>query len=234
MTVGSKFYREQDLVKEAVIPLQDGVVLSSNAKEAASELLKSSDSVTERATSVIGNNELIDGISVRSPTYLVSVFNRLRLRVSGSIDNATQKIDNRMSAYYRHERRLTSTIADLHSDPREKLLPGFTYIVVAAMSGSILTRNRHFLYRFTAPLLLGSACFSYVLPTTFRNTASLLHTIEADNFPEAVAKQDALISKTAQAGRTATGYVNYVSKSTVAMAAKLRHSFKEWTNLNIE
>ncbi|QLQ77864.1 hypothetical protein HG537_0A01110 [Torulaspora globosa] len=228
MSVESRFYREQDLVKEAVVPRQNGVVLSSNAKEAVLEPLESS------GKSIIGNNELIDGISVRSPSYLLSVFHRLRLGVLGTIEKATQKIDEKTSAYYRHERRLTSTIANLHSDPREKLLPGFTYIVVAAMSGSVLTRNKPFLYRFTAPLVLGSLCFSYVLPSTFQNTASLLHSIESEHFPETVAKQDAIINRTAQMGRTAASSIDYVAESVFAIAAKFRHSVKEWTNLNIE
>ncbi|QLL30298.1 hypothetical protein HG536_0A01150 [Torulaspora globosa] len=234
MTAGSRFYREQDLVKEAVIPRQNGMVLSSDAKQAVLEPLKSSKTATARAMSIIGNNELIDGISVRSPTYLLSVFHRLRLRVSRTIEKATQKIDKKTSAYYRHERRLTSTIASLHSDPRERLLPGFTYIIVAAMSGSVLTRNKRFLYRFTAPLVLGSACFSYVLPTTFQNTAALLHSIESAHFPRAVAKQDAIINKTVQIGRTTASHIDYLAESVFNIAAKFRHSVKEWTNLNIE
>lgn len=234
MTVKSRFYREQDLVEEAVIPEQEGTVLSSKAKEAVLEPLKKSEANAGKAASFIGNNELIDGISVRSPSYLLSVFHRLRLGMLGTMDRVTQRIDEKTSAYYRHERRLTTTIADLHSDPREKLLPGFTYIVVAAMSGSILTRNKNFLYRFAAPLLLGSACFSYVLPTTFQNTADLLHSIEAEHFPKTTARQDAVICKTVQMGRTATGYIDHVSKSASAMVSKLRHSIKEWTSLNID
>lgn len=221
-------------MKEAVVPRQNGVVLSSDAKQAVLEPLESSETATSGAGRIIGNNQLIDGISVRSPSYLLSVFHRLRLRVSGTIEKATQKIDEKTSAYYRHERRLTSTIASLHSDPRERLLPGFTYIIVAAMSGSVLTRNKPLLHRFVAPLVLGSVCFSYVLPSTFQNTASLLHSIESEHFPQAVAKQDAIINKTAQLSRATVSQIDYLAESVFAVAAKFRHFVKEWTNLNIE
>lgn len=233
MAVGLNFYREADLVKEAVIPAQEGTVVSSGAKEATLDASKQSP-LPHKAVSFIGNNELIDGISVRSPDYLSGFFQKLRLQLTGTINRFTRKLDEKSSAYYKHERKLTSTIADLHSDPREELLPGFTYIAVAAMSGSVLTRNKNFLFRFAAPLLLGSACFSYVLPTTFRNTAVLLHSIEADNFPDAVAKQDAIIRRTGELSRAAAHKVDGVSRSIVGTVAKSQHFIKEWTGLNVE
>lgn len=233
MTAGTNFYREADLVQEAVIPAQEGVVVSSNAKEATVESSKES-VLSNKVVSLIGDNELIDGISVRSPEYLSGVFQNMRLRLANTVDRVTQKVDEKSSAYYKHERKLTSTLADLHSDPREQLLPGFTYIAVAAMSGSVLTRNKNFFFRFTAPLLLGSACFSYVLPTTFRNTASLLHSIEEANFPGAVAKQDAFIRKTRELNHAIFEKVGWASRAIVGTVSKSQHLIKEWTGLNVE
>lgn len=233
MAQGSSFYREADLVKEAVIPAQEGAVVSSDAKEATLEASKKS-SFPHKAVSLIGGNELIDGISVRSPAYLSDFIQRLRLRLTGTYDRVAQKLDEKSSAYYKHERKLTTTIADLHSDPREQLLPGFTYIAVAAMSGSVLTRNRNFLFRLATPLLLGSACFSYVLPNTFQNTTNLLHSIESANFPKAVAKQDAFIRRTGELSRATAMRIDSASKSIVGTVSKSQHLIKEWTGLNVE
>ena len=155
------FYRSVELVSEAVIPPETGSIISSEAKEAAPSHFQKS-STAHNAAEIIGDNKILDGISVRSPAYLNDFFSLWRLRLSNTINSACETIDEKSRKYYHHERRLTSTIANLHSDPRELLLPGMTYTLVAAMSGSILTRNKNILARIAAPVILGVGCFSYV------------------------------------------------------------------------
>lgn len=85
-----------------------------------------------------------------------------------------------MSAVLTQERSFTSTIASL-APPREsneRIMPGALYVLVAAMSGSILTRNRNILLRATVPFAVGLGAAWVVLPLTTRNVADLVWTYE--------------------------------------------------------
>lgn len=80
-----------------------------------------------------------------------------------------------MDSAFHLEQSFTSTIASL-APPREsgeKLMPGVIYVLVAAMAGSIFTRNRNILLRATAPVVLGIGAGSVVLPITMGNVANL-------------------------------------------------------------
>jgi organizing structure protein 2 len=82
------------------------------------------------------------------------------------------------------EESFTSTIASL-APPRqsgEKLMPGSLYVLVAAMTGSIVSRNRNIVLRATIPLAVGIGAGWVVLPITMRNVSDLLWKYE-QKFP---------------------------------------------------
>ncbi len=57
------------------------------------------------------------------------------------------------------EQSFTSTVASLAPPAREsgeRLMPGLIYVLVAAMAGSIVTRNRNILLRSSVPWLSAS------------------------------------------------------------------------------
>lgn len=226
------FYRTADLVEESVIPPETGVIVSSAAKEAAPSATDSN-SLFHTATELVGDNQLVDGISVRSPLYLTSFFNSIRNSLSSLVNDTCDSIDNASRKYYKEERRLTTTIASLHSDPREELLPGFTYTAVAAMSGSVLTRNKSIFLRLTTPLLLGAVCFSYVLPSTFSNVAGLAHDMERNAFPRLTETQDKIYSSSKTAVTTTTRSICRLTAAASTVYSKTTNTLKEWTGLNM-
>ena len=57
-------------------------------------------------------------------------------------------------------------------------MPGAIYVLVAAMAGSIVSRNRNILLRGTAPLVVGLGTAWVVLPVTMRNVSDLVWTYE--------------------------------------------------------
>ena len=61
-------------------------------------------------------------------------------------------------------------------------MPGSLYILVAAMTGSIVSRNRNILLRATVPMVVGIGAGWVVLPNTMRNVSDLLWTYE-QRFP---------------------------------------------------
>ncbi|KAL8887463.1 MAG: hypothetical protein Q9215_004969 [Flavoplaca cf. flavocitrina] len=111
---------------------------------------------------------------------LASQIRRVRLSIHDYTASVESSFNNFMSAVLIQERSFTSTIASL-APPREsneRIMPGALYVLVAAMSGSIVTRNRNVLLRATVPFAVGLGAAWVVLPLTTRNVADLVWTYE--------------------------------------------------------
>lgn len=78
------------------------------------------------------------------------------------------------------EHNFTSTVASLAppKESNEKLLPGSIYVLVAAMAGSIVSRNRNILIRFVTPLATGITAAHYIVPRTTQNVRDLVWDFE--------------------------------------------------------
>lgn len=89
-----------------------------------------------------------------------------------------------MDRFMSAEHDFTSTIASLAppKEANEKVLPGAIYVLVAAMAGSILARNRNILLRFATPILTGAVTAKYVVPRTTENVEKLVWSYE-EKFP---------------------------------------------------
>ena len=88
---------------------------------------------------------------------------------------AEDKLNQSVDSAFDLEESFTQTIASL-APPREsgeKLMPGGIYVLVSAMAGSILTRNRSIVLRATVPLALGIGAGWVVIPITMANIAEL-------------------------------------------------------------
>jgi MICOS complex subunit MIC26 len=85
------------------------------------------------------------------------------------------KLNEAMDSAFDLEQSFTNTIASLapSAESGEKLMPGAIYVLVAAMAGSILSRNRNILLRASFPLALGISAGWVVLPVTMRNISDL-------------------------------------------------------------
>lgn len=85
-----------------------------------------------------------------------------------------------MDRFMSAEHNFTSTIASLapSKESGEKLLPGGIYVLVAAMAGSIVSRNRNILLRFATPVVTGVTAAHYVVPRTTQNVGNLIWTYE--------------------------------------------------------
>lgn len=97
---------------------------------------------------------------------------------------AEDKVNSLMASFLDLENSFTSTIAGLAPSPQsgERLTPGAIYVLVAAMTGSIISRNRNIVLRGVTPLAIGIGAGWVVLPVTMRNISDLLWTYE-EKFP---------------------------------------------------
>ncbi|KAK5172995.1 uncharacterized protein LTR77_003117 [Saxophila tyrrhenica] len=89
---------------------------------------------------------------------------------------AEDTVNSGMDKFMDAEHSFTSTIASLAppKESNEKLLPGGIYVLVAAMAGSIISRNRNILIRFATPIITGVTAAHYVVPRTTRNVGDLV------------------------------------------------------------
>jgi MICOS complex subunit MIC26 len=85
-----------------------------------------------------------------------------------------------MTRLLRLEHSFTSTIASLAppKETNERLMPNSLYVLVAAMAGSIVVRNRSILLRATFPPLVGITAAYAVLPHTMHNVGDLVWSYE--------------------------------------------------------
>ncbi|KAJ6010719.1 Mitochondrial protein [Penicillium sp. IBT 35674x] len=96
------------------------------------------------------------------------------------------------------ENAFTNTIASLapSADSGERLTPGGVYVVVAAMAGSIVSRNRGIFLRTLSPLAFGTVAAYTLLPVTMKNVGELAWQYEK-RFP-AVADQHIALRERAE------------------------------------
>ncbi|CAG9937895.1 unnamed protein product [Clonostachys rosea f. rosea IK726] len=89
---------------------------------------------------------------------------------------AEDAVNSTMDSAFDLEQSFTKTIADLapSRESGERLMPGAIYVLVAAMAGSIVTRNRSIILRSTLPLAVGIGAGWSVLPVTMRNISDLV------------------------------------------------------------
>lgn len=120
-----------------------------------------------------------------SPTERLAVqIGKARLALHKYAVGAEDAVNNSVDSAFHLEQSFTGTIASL-APPREsgeKLMPGAIYVLVAAMAGSIVTRNRNILLRASTPLVLGIIAANTVLPITSKNVSDLVWKYE-QRFP---------------------------------------------------
>jgi len=142
---------------------------------------------TPPTTAVLTSDKTKPSTKSKSPTptdRLAVQIGRTRLFLHGHVVAAENKVNEFMDSVLHLEESFTSTVASLAPPPQsgEKLLPGSLYVLVAAMTGSIVSRNRNVLLRTTVPLAVGIGAGWVVLPITMRNISDLLWKYE-QRFP---------------------------------------------------
>ncbi|RMZ70636.1 mitochondrial [Pyrenophora seminiperda CCB06] len=116
-----------------------------------------------------------------TPTDRLAVqIGRARMALYDQAVRGEKAVDNALTETLRLEHSFTSTIRSL-APPREsgeKILPGALYVLVSAMAGSIVTRNRNILLRASVPVAVGITAANIVLPITSKNVGDLIWTYE--------------------------------------------------------
>lgn len=121
--------------------------------------------------------ELVNGVTIRSTDTLEKYVAAGRTWLAEHVASAETSLNAYFDKYLSAEKTVSTTVADLKSAD-EDILPGAIYILVAALSGSVVARNRNVLVRAAAPLVFGTAAFAYFLPEAYANTGKLVWKFE--------------------------------------------------------
>ncbi|WWC70089.1 uncharacterized protein I206_104036 [Kwoniella pini CBS 10737] len=130
---------------------------------------------------------------VEKPNPLVPYISQGREAVTGVLSEARGYLQSGVGSWIGFERSVEKEVKSiLPSD--ESLNPGLIYILVAGLSGSVITRTRSLPIRFLTPPLFTLAAFPYFLPKTSNNIRKYLSDLEDKKFPEFSKKHDRFIS----------------------------------------
>lgn len=118
-------------------------------------------------------------IKTRRPTptdRLAGQIRGARLWLHARAVAAEDGIDRALTRAFALERSFTGTVASVapSRESGERLMPGAVYVLVAAMAGSVLTRNRNVLLRASTPIALGIVAANTFIPITTRNVGDLV------------------------------------------------------------
>ncbi|RMZ82326.1 hypothetical protein DV738_g1741, partial [Chaetothyriales sp. CBS 135597] len=115
--------------------------------------------------------------SYPTPTdWLTQEIKRGRLALVRLATRAEDSTNSALAWAFNEETKIANTIAGLAPRPEtgEKLLPGAIYVLVASLTGSIISRNRGIFLRTATPLGVGIAAGWALLPVTMTNVGDLI------------------------------------------------------------
>lgn len=131
------------------------------------------------------------------------------------------------------EKEVTGILSSLH-DKQEDLFPNSIYIVIAALSGNIIARQRGILSKFLLPPTLGLIAYKYFLPHTCSNTFNLFWNFEERKFPTVADQQK-------KSYHTAKSWLQGLSESSSNGYNKVTNHLNSWkkkfaeaTGLNVD
>ncbi|WEW58042.1 hypothetical protein PRK78_003509 [Emydomyces testavorans] len=166
----------------------------------------------------------------QSPTdQLANQVRKARLFLYDHSLAAENAFNDALSRALNAESRFTSTIASLapSRESGERLLPGGIYVVVTAMAGSIVARNRGIVLRTASPLAAGTIAAWTLLPVTMRNVSDLVW--EYEKKVPALAEQHVKARAVAEESwRQAVAHSGYARTWLEEKIGEGRKTLEEW------
>ncbi|KAL4810899.1 apolipo protein O-domain-containing protein [Aspergillus unguis] len=159
------------------IPSEPSAPLVPTTPAPAAEPTPEPSSISTALTSATTTTTTTKPSSSPTPTEILTAQVRgARLFLYQQSRAAEVGFNNVLSRALHVENAFTNTVASLAPSPEsgEKLLPGGAYVVVAAMAGSIVARNRGRFLRGTTPLVFGTIAAWSLLPVTMQNVSDLV------------------------------------------------------------
>ncbi|KAJ1969113.1 hypothetical protein IWQ62_000828 [Dispira parvispora] len=127
-------------------------------------------------------------LPVYGPSRLQLAIKEARLKAERAASLAVTHKNIAVDRWIEFERHTGSVIRN--TIPREeRLFPGAIYVAVAGLAGSIFSRKRNFLVRWTTPLVFAAASSFYFLPGTARTLSQNIYGAYRDPATEQQARE---------------------------------------------
>ncbi|KAI5953446.1 hypothetical protein KGF54_002818 [Candida jiufengensis] len=181
----------------------------------------------------LGNNKLIDGISVRTTKPTENFFKGIREFASTQFTDFSHWINHKYTKFDDTERFVTTTVSDLHYK-KEDLLPNGIYVIIGTLTGVIAARPRGIISKISFPIITGLLTFKYFLPVTFDNTTGFLWHLEQKNIPQIAIKQEEAYQSTINLAKSIEKTTESGIQSVENGAHSLRKSIADITGLNLD
>lgn len=169
-----------------------------------------------------------NGVVVHVSKVLSSYVEVARQYLNTGVDETTRISGDLFERFIRDERGAAKTIASL-KDEHEDVLPAAIYVLIAGLTGSILSRRRNILFRGLAPIIFGTGAFAYLLPRTFDNTRSLAWKLEKEQVPELAEKQIEAQKQVTDLQKKAQDIYDDGEKEVQKGWKSTRQTIKDWT-----
>lgn len=181
----------------------------------------------------VSPQRIVNGVMVSSPSKIESAFKYIRENVYSGYSQLSDYANKGYNKLYAEERKVTNTVSQLH-DKSEDLFPNSIYVFIAAMSGTIMARQRSVLARMSFPVILGLGSFKYFLPNTFTSTANFVWGLEQQKLPEIAKHQQALVTKSGELVTKLENATESSQKSVDSSLLSLKKGIKKYTGLNLD
>lgn len=115
----------------------------------------------------------------------------------------------------------------------EDLTPGVLFVGVAALTGSILARNRSIILRIALPPTLFLVSMNHLLPKTSSNISSYISTLERAHAPALADAHEQLNESIASGSATARRTLDNVQLATTKGVERTLSELQNWTGLKL-
>ncbi|CAB4256113.1 similar to Saccharomyces cerevisiae YGR235C Putative protein of unknown function [Maudiozyma barnettii] len=153
----------------------------------------------------------------QQPEKLTTFIRDQRLKIADGVEDTKQNVDKIKNKYNEAENKVNSKISNVYADDRNKLGLGVASMVVATMTGSIMSRRAGRSMKLITPLLLGIFTGMYVFPRTAHNVCDRVYDYELKHFPVLANKQ-----------REIKGELNEGLQDCRDFSRKFRKMINEW------
>jgi organizing structure protein 2 len=161
---------------------------------------------------------------------LAGQVSQFRLVLHNYASKLETSADDLLASAFSAERTVSSTIASLapSRESGEKVMPGVLYVLVAAMGGSVLTRNRNFVLRTITPLAFGITAANVVIPNTTHNVGQLIWRWEQKYAPSVAKAHEDGQARTVKFVATGWEHSKMSAQMLEGKISEARHSIEGW------
>ncbi|KAI9639406.1 apolipo protein O-domain-containing protein [Dioszegia hungarica] len=155
-----------------------------------------------------------------------------RESTQSALAGASRYVEGGVSRWVGFERKVEREVKSVVPSD-EPLIPGAIYVLIAGLTGSVLTRTRAFPIRWLAPPIFTIAAAPYFLPKTSANIRSYLSRVEDAHMPELAREHDRLNARVGSLWNQSVNTVSGAGEQAKGWSKKAVQTVEDTTGLRV-